>query len=141
MPFKPPSKKSDFSSLVVSLDASKIQQSNFSLYQTIFFLIQNAIRDGKLTQQDIDTINEDVSTIFAANFLTHADETLNFPNSRNLLAGSGIAFDDTVAGERTISATSTGGFVPMTTGAEPLEIMSNGAGEVLLIGFETSQPV
>lgn len=37
-------------------------------------------------------------------YLTEDDETAVLPNSRRLLAGSGITFDDSVAGERTIEA-------------------------------------
>lgn len=95
----------DFSSLVTSLNQSNLQKTNYAAYQTILFLIRNVLRFANLTQADIDTINEDISTIFAANFLTSTDESENFPNSRQLIAGTGITFDDTVANERTISAT------------------------------------
>lgn len=141
MPFKPGPVQPDFSSLVVSLDNSRTQLTNYSLYQTILFLIQNTARARDLLAADVDTINEQISEILAATFLTVNDETNDFPNSRRLLAGTGITFDDSVAGQRTINA-SASGFVPMTTGAEPLEIMSNGAGEVLLIGFDDDgQPI
>lgn len=141
MPFKPGPVQPDFSSLVTSLDNSRMQVTNYSLYQTILFLIQNTARARDLLAADVDTINETISAILAATFLTITDETLNFPNSRRVLAGSGIAFDDSVSGVRTISTTGTSGMVPMTTGAEPLEIMSNGDGEVLLVGFSTDQPI
>ena len=105
MPFEQEPKKPDFSSLVVSLDNSRLQQTNYALYQTIFFLIKNVLRWTNLTQADIDTINEDISKILAASFLTVNDETNDFVNSRRLLAGTGITFDDTVPGERTVNAT------------------------------------
>lgn len=141
MPFKPPPVQPDFSSLVTSLDNSRAQLTNYSLYQTILFLIQNTQRARDLLVDDINTIDQKIDEILAGTFLTVNLETENFPNSRQLLAGTGITFDDTVAGKRTIKATSSSGMVPMATGAEPLEIMSNGAGEVLLIGFSTSQPI
>lgn len=142
MPFKPGPVQPDFSSLVVSLDNSKTQLSNYSLYQTILFLIRNTQKARDLLVADVDTINEQISEILAATFLTVNDETVDFPNSRRLLAGTNVAFDDTVAGQRTINVNvAATDFVPMTTGAEPLEIMSNGGGEVLLIAFDTSQPV
>lgn len=40
---------------------------------------------------------------FDATFLTEDDETTTFPNSRQLLAGQGVSFDDSVPGERTIN--------------------------------------
>lgn len=48
-----------------------------------------------------------------ATFLTVANETATLPNSRRLLAGSGINFDDSVANVRTIS--SVNGIVSITT--------------------------
>jgi hypothetical protein len=45
-----------------------------------------------------------------ATILTVADETAAYPNSRQLLPGTNITFDDSVAGERTVNA-SVGGTV------------------------------
>lgn len=104
MPFKPGPAQPDFSSLVVSLDNSKTQLSNYSLYQTILFLIQNTQKARDLLVADVDTINEQVSEILAASFLTVNDETNDFVNSRQLKAGLGITFDDSVAGERTVNS-------------------------------------
>lgn len=137
MAFKPSqiAQQPDFSSLFTSLSNSKTQVQNYSLYQTIFFLITNTAKARDLLLASVDTINEQISEILAASFLTVNDETADFPNSRQLLAGVGITFDDSVPGERTVNA-SASSMVPMSTGAEPLEIMSNGAGQVLLIGFD-----
>ena len=135
MPFKKPPEQPDFSSLIVSLDNSKLQQNNYALYQTIFFLVQNAIRSQDLTTASIDTINDDITAIYAASFLTVNNESNDFVNSRQLLAGTGVEFDDSILNERTINAVSGGGYAPMSTGAEPLEIMSDGAGSVLMVGF------
>lgn len=66
--------------------------------------------------------------------LTGANEAATLPNSRRLLAGLGISFNDAIANQRTISSTIID-HVPVSTGAEPLEIMSDGAGHVLLVGF------
>lgn len=120
MPFKPPSPQPDFSSLITSLDNSRTQTSNYSLYQTIFFLIQNVARARDLLVKDLNDINEQLSEIFAATFLTVNNETNDFPNSRQLLPGTNITFDDSVDGERTINATggATGNYYdsPLTDG-------------------------
>lgn len=105
MAFKPGAVQPDFSSLITSLDNSKTQTSNYSLYQTIFLLIQNVNRARDLLVKSDDQINQDLAEIFAATFLTVNDETNDFPNSRQLLPGTGITFDDTVDGKRTINAT------------------------------------
>lgn len=141
MAFKPPAIQPDFSSLVTSLDNSRTQINNYALYQTILFLIQNTERARDLIVNDLKNIDKELSEIFAGTFLTVELETNDFPNSRQLLAGTGISFDDTVAGKRTVNANVSMGMIPMATGAEPLDFMSNGAGEPLLIGFSTSQPV
>jgi hypothetical protein len=108
MPFKPEPVQPDFSSLFTSLSNSKVQVDNYSLYQTIFFLITNVARARDLLVQDLEDINEDLSDIFASTFLTVENETDDFPNSRQLLAGTNITFDDSIAGERTISASGGG---------------------------------
>lgn len=43
-----------------------------------------------------------------ATYLTDADETADLPNSRRLLAGTNVSFDDSVPGERTINASGGG---------------------------------
>lgn len=120
MPFKPGPGQPDFSSLFTSLSNSKTQVQNYSLYQTIFFLITNTNRARDLLVNAVDTINEQISEILAASFLTVNDETNDFPNSRQLLAGTGITFNDAVAGQRTISASGGGDYYdsPLTDGDE-----------------------
>lgn len=103
MPFKPPPEQPDFSTLFTSLSNSRLQVTNNALYQTIFFLIQNTNISRDQLVDAIDVIDQGLSDIGAASFLTIEDETATFPNSRELLAGPGITFDDSVAGERTIS--------------------------------------
>ena len=106
MGFKPEPVQPDFSSLVTSLGNSGTQKSNYSLYQTILFLIQNTARARDLLVDDVATLDEQLNGILAASFLTINNETNDFPNSRQLLAGLGITFDDTTPGRRTINATS-----------------------------------
>lgn len=108
MAYKPPAQQPDFSSLFASLTNSKTQVQNYSLYQTIFFLIQNTSKSRDLLVAAVDTINEEISAILASSFLTENDETAEFPNSRQLLAGTGITFDDTVAGARTVNSSGGG---------------------------------
>lgn len=135
--------------------SSGIQQSNPALYQVINQLIKAVIQFQKLTNTTITTIigsgiTNLVGDVIAngpgivnatvpalqSDFLTWSDESAGLPNSRELLAGIGITFDDSIANERTINGSPTGtSYVPVSTGAEPLEIMSDGAGHVLLIAF------
>ncbi len=52
------------------------------------------------------TVGPDLS---ALTFMTEDDETADAPNSRQLLPGSNISFDDTVPGQRTINSSGGGG--------------------------------
>ncbi len=77
-------------------------------------------------------------------YLTENDETADLPNSRMVLAGTGISFDDSVAGERTINVSATGAgqligvqtFTPSSgtytptagTGSVIIEILGGGGG-------------
>lgn len=103
MPFKPGPEQPDFSTLFTSLSNSRLQSTNNALYQTIFFLIQNTNISRDQLIDAIDVIDQGLSDIGAASFLTIEDETATFPNSRQLIAGPGIVFDDSNAGERVIS--------------------------------------
>ena len=118
MPFKPPSPQPDLSSLITSLDNSKTQVTNYSLYQTIFYLIKNVDRSRNLVLEDINSLQVDLGSILAATFLTVNDESGAFANSRQLLAGTGITFDDTIPNRRTISSSGGGNYYdsPLTDG-------------------------
>lgn len=105
MPFKPGPVSPDFHSLIVSLDNSKMQVKNYSLYQTIFFLIQNTAKARDLLEAAVKDIDEIIADAIAGSFMTVDDDTAIFPNSRRTLAGIGITFDDTIPGIRTISTT------------------------------------
>lgn len=47
---------------------------------------------------------EPIGAPIDATYLTSTDESARLPNSRQLLAGSGITFDDSIPNERTVSA-------------------------------------
>ncbi len=90
--------------LKAQLLTSGLSQKNQPLYQIIRDLI-NAIR------QSVDEIAEAAgipgggggSTLFDKNYITWTNELASLPNSRNLLAGTGITFDDSVVGQRTVN--------------------------------------
>jgi hypothetical protein len=68
-------------------------------------------------------------------YLTDADETGDLPNSRRLLAGTGITFDDATPGERTIEASGGGGglFVEIDITLTNAEIIQLTSAPVLLL--------
>lgn len=132
MAFKPPKKQPEFADLKGVLNQSA--KTDNALHQTVQILIERLTKYQVTMNESLDPDNPEGS--FAsklATYLTNDDESAILPNSRQLIAGNGITFDDSVLNELTINVSS--GYAPMSTGAEPLEIMSDGDGAVLMIGF------
>lgn len=70
-----------------------------------------------------------------ATYLTATDETTDLASSRQLLAGIGIDLDASVAGEMTVSATYEGQWIPLVDGSEPPNLVSDGAGALILVAY------
>lgn len=77
-------------------------------------------------------------------FLTDTDETATLPNSRRVIAGNGISFDDSVAGERTVSTTVPMHYVVVSLTNDEIKALPDtyktivaapGAGKALLFHF------
>ncbi len=66
-------------------------------------LLVAALASTEITADGV-TIPDAITDLLAAAYATVADESALLPNSRQLLAGTGITFDDTVANARTIAA-------------------------------------
>ena len=125
MAFKIRDSQPDFNRLKVSLLNSKTQTENNALYQTINGLIDSLRQSRDLLTGDITNITGDISSInnsittinntinillgalASLTYITVDDESADLPNSRQLLAGLGITFDDTVANQRTINSNPT----------------------------------
>lgn len=117
MAFQPPKKQAQFADLKGILVQSK--KTDHALYQTVQILIERLeqsqnVTIGQITdlQKAIEKNNTSVVSVARnladATFLTTADESTPFPQSRMELAGTGIIFDDSVAHRRTIRATGLG---------------------------------
>lgn len=113
----------DFSSLLNSLAASKVQNENPMLYQTIKQLIDRSQQGGDQINNVLNsffgrvTIRDDVdlSAILTAisnvndiikfvTFITEANETGQLPDSRQLTAGLNITIDVSVPGQIIINS-------------------------------------
>jgi hypothetical protein len=64
-------------------------------------------------------------------FLTAADESGTLVNSRQLLAGTNVTFDDAVANQRTVNVASSVDHVVMGDGAVATGPLNNGGGQFL----------
>ncbi len=127
-----------------TLLSSGLQRKDPDLYQVI-----NQIID--FTNGNIGDINARIGLIsggsggggggggFApttAGYLTTVDEHVTLPNSRELLPGTNVTFDDTVAHQRTINVASTSGtdHVVASDGGIPVcSPIDDGAGSFIYI--------
>ena len=144
MAFQRPKKQPNFATLKSTLAQTK--KTEHPLYQTIQILIERLMQFQGITVEEVADINNSINNVNSVvnnladktrTYITVGNEVLHLPNSVQLLAGLNVTFDDTVPNKRTINVTipATADHVPMATGAEPLEIMSDGAGNVFLVGF------
>lgn len=84
-----------------------LAQSDNTLYQFLSQLV-TAIQDlFALVNSQITTISSSSGPV-DSDYLTWSNETATLPNSRQVLAGTNISFDDSTPGERTINASATG---------------------------------
>jgi len=130
MPFKPGREPEppDLDKLKSSLAETGLQTKNNALWQVIKGLIDGVQQGDQAFEtkinnliEQINSINNSLTIIIGtliqnSDFLTWSDESLNLPNSRNLLAGIGITFDDSIVNQRTISASGGVQFLPMNVG-------------------------
>lgn len=104
MAFKPDRTQPDFADLVTSLNNSRNQIKDNPLYQTIFILLNRITTSRNNIVKQLEDIDEAINEVLSLSFLTVNDESLTLVNSRRLVAGANISFDDTTANVRRISA-------------------------------------
>jgi hypothetical protein len=95
----------DFDRLLAVLNSARIQQSQPALYQTIKGLIDYAKQNQTETNGAVAENTDNINAVSLATFLTATNQAALLLNSRQLLAGIGVSFDDTVANQRTINST------------------------------------
>lgn len=100
------------------LNKTGLQSKDPALYQTIKELI-NASRNGQTELgQTTTVINNNISSNANATYITSTDQTPVLPNSRQLLAGTNITFDDSITGERTVNCSGISSFSGTITDAQ-----------------------
>jgi hypothetical protein len=101
----------EFSKLMSLLNNTRVQTQNPALWQFLSQFVGFTKQFQGVTGDQVDGIIEElekVTDVSDATVLTDTDETDTFPNSRQLIAGTNITFDTTVANELTISSTGGG---------------------------------
>lgn len=109
MSFRPDPVPPDMDRLKSSLLKSGIQADNNPLFQVITQLIDAVRRNQIITNNNITAAGGTGSV--TEDYLTHSDESVALPNSRNLIAGTNITFNDATPNERTIAAVGSGDVV------------------------------
>lgn len=94
----------DLSRLKSNLANGKLREMDFPTYQVINALINEIAQLKRELEIKITVAEESAGGLESSEFLTSSDESVTLPNSRELLAGARIAFDDSTPNERTVSA-------------------------------------
>lgn len=96
---------SDLDRLRAQLLASGIQRTNNALFQVIDRIITE-LRNTSNTATTAQTTSGGVSsTLSALTLITDTDQSASLPNSRRLIAGDNVSFDNSVANQKTIDVT------------------------------------
>lgn len=131
---------SNLDRLKSNLQTSKVKQEDQPLFQVISQLIDYL----NTNTQVVTEINEiigggdsgDGTSIIEKTYLTDDDETDVLVNSRRLLAGDNVIFDDSVFGERTVGISAIneiGYWTPLVNVV--------GAGDVEMVVTDGGQPI
>lgn len=94
----------DLSRLKANLATGKVRELDPPTYQVINALIGQIMQLQKALDIRLKVV-EGGGSLSDLEILTASDESGDLPNSRELLAGARVAFDDTTPNERTVSAT------------------------------------
>lgn len=87
--------------LISTLQQTGLQQTNQPLYQVIYNLIKAVIQALDFTQAEISG-GGGGGGLANQPYLTHQNAIVALPQSRQLLAGDNVTFDDSVFGQRTV---------------------------------------
>lgn len=103
---------SEIDRLAAKLNNSDLQRTNTPLWELISALLKilREIRDLLFANSEAQATS--AGALSNRTYLTAIQESAYLPFSRELIAGSGITFDDSTPNERTINSNGAGGGVP-----------------------------
>lgn len=125
----------DLNRLKSQLAAAKVRETDIALFQVLNQLIDF------LRQTNSEIINGSVpgggggvTGLLTKTYITEDDETGVLVNSRKLVAGDGIEFDTSTAGQFIISTSEQGVWVPLSDG-DPIqpEVIFDSFGQVVMV--------
>jgi len=106
----------DFERLYAKLNNTKLQATNPSLWELIKELIRLLVQFARAVTGAVNSNSDFLDGFANRTYLTTNNESPYLPFSRQLLAGAGITFDDSITNQRTINATSLHYDCPLSDG-------------------------
>jgi|SRR5215469_2436781 len=104
------------SSLLASLNQTKVKKTDPALYEVLKRLFINLDQNNEAITGQVNSDANKIVSITGSEVLTADSELAIFPQGKELLPGTNITFDDSVANKRTVNATG-GGSSTGATGA------------------------
>lgn len=92
----------DLTRLKSQLASAKVRETDFALFEVINKLIDFLRSDLSNIDAVANEAGGGVGALLIQTYLTATDETGLLINSRELIAGDNVTFDDSIPGERTI---------------------------------------
>lgn len=156
MPFNPAPTDPEFKDIIATLNKAGLATKNPPLHQAVKTIIDrlqkwraNVVSNFSTITNNIANINDtisnsggsgglqaDIDKLKAADYATVADDHTLLPNSRQLIAGTNITFDDSIANQRKISATAGVDYVVMSDGSIPTaHTVDDGAGNFIYVAY------
>lgn len=108
-----------------------LQSRDNPLYQVIYQLIGLVV--NLKSETTVGRPPSSVGGLKNLTYITTGNESTTLPNSRQLLAGTNITFDDSVSGRRTINSTG-GVWAPLTDGDADETDLIFANGECIMVG-------
>jgi len=137
MSFRPKKKQPQFADLKGVLSQSK--KTDNALYQTVVVLVDRLTQLQGDINEELEKLSPDgagsTTASKLASYHTKFNEVVVLPNSVQLLAGAGIAFNDTIPNQRTISAIAGGAYYdcPLSDGDLIAADLIFAAGECIIV--------
>lgn len=118
------------------LNQGNLQSTNPPVYQLLSQLVLAVRELQTFTENNLNNNSGAIVALSDLDYLTHSDESIPLPNSRQLIAGTNVTFDDTVVGQRTVNVSaSVLDHVVMSDGNQPPVPLDDGNGNFIYVPY------
>lgn len=124
----------DLSRLKSNLANGKVRETDFPTYQVINALIDQITKLQKALDARIVIIAGESSGVKNLDYITHTNEGVDLPNSRQLIAGTEVTFDVSIPGQLIINVSASGSSWDVLTDGDLIEPeLIFAGGEVIMV--------